>query len=150
MRLVAKESAALNSRAAKRRPASSGFLGPVVFEAETILYLLLSVADLWMTHFLLRQNVENLQFVESNPVARYFLDHWGLKGMVYFKFGMVAFIVVLTQIIARYRPFTARLVLLFAILMMIYVVVYSVRLYAAHAGGVMPEHEMSLIPTIRL
>ncbi len=149
MLITARESAALNSRAAKRRPASSGFLGPVVFEAETILYLLLSVADLWITHFLLRQNVENLQFVESNPVARYFLDHWGIKGMIYFKFGMVAFIVVLTQVIARYRPFTARLVLLFAIVMMVYVVVYSVRLYAAHAGGVMPEHEMSFIPTIR-
>jgi len=108
--------------------------GIVFFEVETALYILLSIADLLITHFLLRQQIENLQFVEANPVAREIINHWGPKGMVYFKFGMVAFICVLTQIIARYRPFTARLVLFFAIVMMLYVVIYSVRLYAAHAG----------------
>lgn len=119
------------------KPARSSFLfGQFFFEVETLLYVLLSVADLLITNFLLRQNPEGFQFVESNPVAKHFLDHWGPKGMIYFKFGMVAFVCMITQIIARYRPLTARLVLFFAIAMMIYVVVYSVRLYAAHAGGV--------------
>ena len=122
--------------------AKSLLFGHFFFEAETLLYVLLSIADLLMTNFLLRQNPEGLEFVESNPVARHFLDHWGPKGMIYFKFGMVAFVCVITQIIARYRPFTARLLLLFAIAMMLYVVVYSVRLYTAHGSGVaLPPRE---------
>jgi hypothetical protein len=118
---------------AKTRKRSFLF-GEFFFEAETMLYLLLSIADLLMTNFQLRQQGGGFEFVEANPVARAVINHWGPRGMVYFKFGMVAFIVVLTQIIARYRPFTARLVLFFAIVMMLYVVIYSVRLYAAHAG----------------
>jgi hypothetical protein len=113
---------------------TSLFFGEFFFEAETVLYLLLSIADLLITYFLLRQQGRGVEFVEANPVAREIIHHWGPRGMVYFKFGMVAFIVLITQIIARYRPFTARLVLFFAIAMMVYVVVYSVRLYAAHAG----------------
>ena len=115
--------------------------GSFYFEQETILYILLSAADLFVTYFLLQQDLEHLQFVESNPIARFFLDHWGLKGMIYFKFGMVAAVCVLTQIIARWRPRTARLVLIFAIVVVTYVLVYSVRLYRAHAGAPAPHGE---------
>src|SRR5437870_2433943 len=52
------------------RPRPFAFLfGNFFFEAETTLYILLSVADLFMTHFLLQQEGEHFQFVESNPVA---------------------------------------------------------------------------------
>lgn len=129
------EAGFMKSDPAKRGPPSAIFFGAFFFEAETALYLLLSIADLLITYFLLRQQGEQVQFVEANPVARSILHHWGIKGMIYFKFGMVAFICVIVQIIARYRPFTARLVLLFAIVMMIYVVVYSVRLYQDHQPG---------------
>lgn len=108
--------------------------GKFFFEAETLLYIVLSVADLFMTHFLLQQEGGNIQFVEANPVAREVINSWGPRGMVYFKLGMVAFVCLITQIIAHYRPLSARLVLFFAIAMMLYVVVYSVRLYAAHAA----------------
>lgn len=118
--------------AMKRKP--SLLFGEFFFEAETMLYVLLSIADLLITHYLLQQRGDGFEFVEANPLAREIIHHWGPRGMVYFKFGMVAFVVLITQIIARYRPFTARLVLFFAIMMMLYVVVYSVRLYAAHAG----------------
>jgi hypothetical protein len=118
---------------AKSRKASF-FFGNFFFEAETALYVVLSIADLLITNHLLQHRAEGFQFVESNPVAREIIHHWGPRGMVYFKFGMVAVVVLITQIIARHRPFTARLVLFFAILMMIYVVVYSVRLFVAHLG----------------
>lgn len=123
------------SHPAPKSTVGSILFGKFFFEAETTFYVVLSIADLLLTNFLLRQNVPGLQFVESNPVARYFLDHWGPKGMIYFKFSMVALVCLVTQIIARYRPFTARLVLLFAIVTMLYVVIYSVRLYSAHSQG---------------
>lgn len=119
-----------------RRP--SFLLGQYYFESETLIYVLLSAVDLFITYFLLQQSGENLQFTESNPVARHFLNHWGIRGMIYFKFGMVAFVCMITQIIARWRPQTARLVLWFAIVVMIYVVVFSVRLYQAHAPDIIP------------
>lgn len=125
----------MSRTAAPKSTVGSIFFGKFFFEAETTIYVLLSIADLLFTNYLLKQNAPGLQFVESNPVARFFLDHWGPKGMIYFKFIMVAFVCIVTQIIARYRPLTARLVLLFAIAMMLYVVVYSVRLYSAHSQG---------------
>src|SRR5262245_53085911 len=93
------------------------FFGTFFFEAETTLYILLSLADLLITHFLLQQEGEHFQFVEANPVAREIIDSWGPRGMVYFKLGMVGFVCLITQIIAHYRPLTARLVLFFAIAM---------------------------------
>jgi hypothetical protein len=115
--------------------------GPFHYESETLIFVLLSAVDLFVTYFLLHQNLQNLEFVEANPVARFFLYRWGLKGMVYFKFAMVAVVCVVTQIIARWRPRTARILLWFAIAVMFYVVVYSVRLYRAHAPA-----EASLAP----
>jgi hypothetical protein len=108
--------------------------GKFFFEAETMLYIALSVADLFMTHFLLQQE-GNIEFVEANPVAREVINSWGPRGMVYFKLGMVGFVCLITQIIAHHRPLTARLVLFFAIAMILYVVVYSVRLYVANAAA---------------
>lgn len=125
----------MSRQSSQKSSPSSLLFGQFFFEAETLVYVLLSIADLVMTHFLLQQSIPGLQFVESNPVARFFLDHWGPKGMVYFKFSMVAVVCIVTQVIARYRPTTARLVLLFAIVMMLYVVVFSVRLYLAHREG---------------
>lgn len=124
----------MNRNPSLKTPKRSFFFGEFFFEAETTLYVLLSIADLLITNFLLQQGGGGFEFVEANPVAREIINHWGPRGMVYFKFGMVAFVVLITQIIARHRPFTARLVLFFAIVMMLYVVVYSVRLYTAHAG----------------
>lgn len=107
--------------------------GRFLFQAETIVYVVLSAMDLFLTFFLLQQEIKNGEFVESNPVATYFLHRWGIKGMIYFKFGMIGVVCVLTQVIARWRPRTARLLLVFAILVVTYVLVYSVRLYQHHA-----------------
>lgn len=95
------------------------------YETETSLFILVSVLDLLMTSVLLYTGKAR----ESNPVANYFLAHWGIKGLVAFKFAMVAFICVLAQVIALRRPETARWLLIFATVVVGAVVVYSVRLY---------------------
>ena len=94
-------------------------------ETETTVYVLVSALDVFLTYLLLRRP----HFVEANVVARYFIDHWGMKGMVYFKFVMVAVVVVLAQVIATQRENTARRLLLFATVVVGAVVVYSVVLF---------------------
>lgn len=123
---------------------SSLLFGTIYHESETLIYVLLSAVDLLVTYFLLSQQSDNLQFVEANPFARFFLDRWGIKGMIYFKFAMVALVCVVAQVIARWKPMTARLVLWFAIVVMIYVVVYSVKLYRANSpDGGLPWDDLS-------
>ena len=72
-------------------------------ERETVRFIFVSALDVFLTYILIRQE----HFHEGNPVARFFLNHWGLRGMIYFKFAMVAFVAVLAQIIARSRLDTA-------------------------------------------
>ena len=94
-----------------------------------------STLDVIMTWYLVTHSTEGSHtwFVESNPVARYFMDSWGFDGLVYFKFGMVAVVSVICQLIARHKVEVARRVLYFATLMVTSVVVYSVVLMFQHA-----------------
>jgi len=107
------------------RKRSSLLGGPLPLETETVWFLFVSALDVFMTYLLIRQP----GYTEGNPLAAYFLNHWGVKGMVYFKFAMVAFVCVITQIIARSREDIARRILQFATLVVGGVVVYSLTLY---------------------
>lgn len=101
-------------------------------EAESAIYILVNAFDVWTTYLLLSQGTI---FVESNPVARYFIDGWGLRGMVYFKFGLVAFVLVTCQLIAaRQRVALARGVLWCATVLVSGVVIYSLTLLWRHAA----------------
>ncbi len=80
-----------------------------------------------MTYVLLRQHDRG--YYESNPFARYFLHHWGIRGMIYYKFALVAFVAVIAQYIAQTHIRVARSLLLLAIAIVSYVVVYSYYLY---------------------
>jgi hypothetical protein len=104
-------------------------------EHETSLFLLVSVLDFLMTWYMLRHQAEGFRFGESNAVARYFLHHWGLNGMLYFKLGMCLFIVLLTQIIHLRKPMTALGILWLGIVATSVTVIYSVSLYLRHAGA---------------
>ena len=97
---------------------------------ETTLFVLVSVFDIVMTHRLIRTG----RFHESNPVAKFFYDHWDMNGMVYFKMTMVAVVVVLTQLIARRRPQRAQMVLRLAICVVSVVVIYSLLLLLRSRG----------------
>jgi hypothetical protein len=99
---------------------------PFPLEYETALFVLASALDVIATYYLLRH--PKILFVESNPIARYFIYSWGIKGMVGFKFTLVAFVAAICQIIARTDPAVARRVLHFSTLIVGAVVVYSVLL----------------------
>ena len=99
-------------------------------ESETAFFLLVGVLDIFLTHMLLVRG----GFREGNPVAEFFLNHWGPRGMVYFKCGVMAVVCVTAQLIARQRLDTARRVLQLGTLVTGGVVIYSVTLLI-RAGG---------------
>lgn len=101
-------------------------------ERETGLFILASSLDVLMTWYLLYYGGtgERTWFVESNPIPRYFLYSWGFDALVYFKFALVGFVVLICQIIARRNMNVARRLLNFATLLVTAVVVYSIVLMA--------------------
>ena len=86
--------------------------------------------DFFMTDIMLRSNPK---FVEANAVARFFLYGWGVKGLIYFKLGMVALVCVISQIVAQKRPRTAKWLLNWATLVVAGVVIYSLVLFLRHS-----------------
>lgn len=103
----------------------------LLLERETAVFVLANALDVWMTYLLLTH--EEISFIESNPVARYFLISWGIRGMVYFKFGLVAFVALTCQLIARQRLQTARGLLQLATVLVSGVVLYSLFLLLRHS-----------------
>ncbi|MBX9638177.1 MAG: DUF5658 family protein [Mycobacteriaceae bacterium] len=129
----------MNRTSREGSPADAGVLHFVLrqalpLEAETALFILASLMDFVMTWLLLNFQSESgrVWFVESNPVARYFLYSWGFDGLIAFKFAAVALVVVICQVIARSRPPVARKLLQFATVAVMAVVVYSAVLLVRH------------------
>lgn len=77
-----------------------------------------------MTYVLLR-----FGGLESNPVANFFLQRWNIQGLVFFKMGIVAFVVVLAQIVAWKHLRKGRLMLWAGSGIVGAVVIYSVLLF---------------------
>lgn len=102
-------------------------------ERETAHFIFASTLDVLMTYIVMshsaQEGVTTRRIYESNPVARFFLDHWGLEGFVYFKFSLVAFVAVIAQMIATKRIRTARWVLNFGTIVVLGVVIYTLFLF---------------------
>lgn len=113
---------------AKPRKRKSIFTANLPLEAETSRFILVNALDLFMTFLLLyfsnrgwlAKNVD-----ESNPIADFFIKRWSTTGLVFFKFGVTAFVVVIAQIVARKKPKTAKMLLDFGAFFVGAVVVYS-------------------------
>lgn len=103
-----------------------------VLEAEILALVLLSVADLLTTHHLLRAHPK---FYESNPIAQFVLLRWDIAGMTVFKFSVVAFVVVVGEVVERRRPGLGRFVILTGCLASGLVVLQGMRLAFGHLGG---------------
>jgi Domain of unknown function (DUF5658) len=108
---------------------------PLPLQRESSLFLIVSVLDVLMTCMLLGDLTGitgQTIFYESNPVARYFFENWHLRGIVYFKFGMVAIVEVIAHLIALKNVATARRLLEFGTLIVSVVVIYSLYLLVSH------------------
>lgn len=102
----------------------------VPLRRETMLFVLASALDVFMTYILLSRG----GFRESNPIADYFISGWGKNGMVFFKFSLVAVVAVVTQTIALKRVDLARTLLNFGTVIVSCVVVYSLVLLLRTTG----------------
>ena len=100
-------------------------------ETETCFFILVNALDVFMTYALLSHGPE---FQESNPLANSLLANYGFKGMVYFKFILVAFVTIVAQIIARTHPTTARWLLIIGTAIVSLVVIYSCFLWIQFSG----------------
>ena len=112
-----------------------GFRQKLPLETETTIFILVNVLDFAMTWWMLMHREMGLgDFYESNPVARYFLDHWGVKGLLLFKMAVVAFVCVIAQIVATKREASGRFLLVVGTIVVSAVVIYSLKLFLNHAG----------------
>jgi hypothetical protein len=112
-------------RRAKERFERFRFLGkPSVLGQEILWLLLLSAGDLFVTYALLWQG----KFYEANPVARWFYDRWNIAGMTAFKFGVIAFVVILGETIEKRRPGVGRAILLLGCLAAGAAMLYGIQL----------------------
>lgn len=125
----------LRSSVGFRRIWETLFRLPLPLQRESCLFLIVSVLDVMMTCVLLGDLMgvtgETI-FYESNPVARYFFEGWGLAGIIFFKFGMVAFIEVISHIVAIKNVAAGRRLLEFGTLIVSFVVIYSLLLLVSH------------------
>lgn len=101
------------------------FIGHLPLEKETSAFILVSVLDIFVTYLLLRTG----RFIESNPVADYFIRHWGENGMIYFKMAMTAVVCVISQIVALKKPGHGEFILKIGILIVGTVVIYSIVMF---------------------
>jgi hypothetical protein len=75
-------------------------------QSETSYFILVNVLDIIFTNALLRSHA-----IEANPLANYFLKHWGFPGMIAFKLALVAGVCLVTQLIAVHHLKRAKQVL---------------------------------------
>lgn len=108
--------------------------GPLRAQDETVTFIFVNLLDYFMTYVILyyshaRPGLMKLTLAEGNPVAAYFINHWGpVKGMLGFKLAMVLFVCLVTQTIAYRSEETARRVLNLGSLLTGCVVAYSLWL----------------------
>lgn len=114
------------SKSNQKSPFQRIVSGQLPLETETAQFILVNLVDFFMTYLLLASG----RFREANPVAEYFLNHWGpIKGMLYFKLALITFVCILTQIIALKSVEKAAFVLRLGTAGVAIVVVYSLILF---------------------
>ena len=101
--------------------------GELPLQNETTWFIFANCLDVFMTYILIRSGA-----IESNPVANYFLQNYGFAVMIYYKMGVVAFVCVVTQLVAWKNLAKARWLMRIGILIVGAVVVYSSALFVKH------------------
>jgi hypothetical protein len=106
-----------------RRVINLLFYRQLPLQSETSYFILINVLDIIFTNALLRSGA-----IEANPLANYFLKHWGFPGMIAFKLVLVAGTCLVTQMIAVHHLNRAKQVLYIGCGMVGLVVGYSALL----------------------
>lgn len=100
-----------------------------LLEFEKTLFVLINLMDVVMTFLLLNSGT----FYESNPIADYFLQGWGILGMTLFKLTIVGVVLLIVNLVALWRVETSRNLLHFGSFLVGTVVAYSVYLMVMFA-----------------
>ena len=103
--------------------------GKAMLANESLLLVVLSAGDLLVTSMLLWRGGH---FYEANPLARWFFDRWNMAGMTAFKFGLVAIIIVLCEIIERHKPRVGRAIVILGCVAALIVSIHGLRLLIGH------------------
>lgn len=69
---------------------------------------------------------------EINPLARLVIAEWGMLGASFFKFGLVTIVIVLCEVVGRYRPRTGFALAWSAVGIGFFPVVWSLTLLTIH------------------
>ncbi|MDR3709305.1 MAG: DUF5658 family protein [Capsulimonadaceae bacterium] len=99
------------------------FKRDVTLAQEYLGFMLLNLFDLFLTGFIFKNYGQ-----EANGVALFVLHHFGLRGFALFKFIMVAFIILICEVISLQNVSRARQLILGASVLYLAVVMYEIYL----------------------
>ena len=92
--------------------------------------LLLSSMDIMLTWVILL-----FGGAEVNPIARWIIDHYGLPGMIIYKFALIVFFISICEIVGTLRDSTGWLLSKFSVLIACVPVCWAMYLLARHNIG---------------
>lgn len=106
---------------------------------KLLLFLLLNAVDFLATWWLLHE--QTADFYEGNPVARWWLTHYGWLGLAAFKTAIVVLASLLVAVVSRRRPVVGQRLLLFGCVTVAAVVCHSgvLLLQGEEPPGAIPE-----------
>ena len=103
--------------------------GKLPLQDQTTYFVLVNALDIFLTYLHLRSGN-----VEANQIAKFFIDHWNVTGMVAFKMSIVAIVCVIAQVVALTGLKKASWLLNFGTLIITCVVAYSIWLFVRHSA----------------
>lgn len=95
---------------------------PLLFARTHLLFVLAAVLDVSFTWTVLSRGGDEL-----NPIADLILTYRGFGGMVAFKFALVTFIIVCTEVVGRRKRIKGRLLSALTPMITLIPVVYAIR-----------------------
>ena len=105
-----------------RRPRARALARPRRLHARPVRYpnayawfVFLAALDIMLTYLILNpvlfaRDAEMTQSRgrEANAVANWVLEHWGVPGITFFKFALVVLVVIVCEVVGRYKEETGR------------------------------------------
>lgn len=121
-----------DDRAASRRATWSGLIldRHMRYPGAYVWLLLFSSLDVILTWLIL-----NFGGREVNPIARRVIDHWGLNGMIVYKFVLITLFILICEVIGSHRDSTGQTLSRVSVVIAATPVVWSLVLLSHYARG---------------